>query len=662
MHAQNRIEPTAIPFLRGITGALVLLLFLFSFPVGSSFATNTTSSLQEMVVTASRVQELKRKTTTNIEVIQERDIELSSADTLGDLLAERGLGHFHKYPGVLTTIGIRGFRGEAHGNDLKGRVLVLLNGRRAGTGNVAKIMTENVEKIEIIRGPSSVQYGSAAMGGVINVITKQGKGDPSGFAQGELGSFDHEKASAGLSGAAGTFDFSGSYSRSNREDYTTADGEKYHNTGYEEKEHASLNLGYTFLPGNRIGVIYTGFDAEEVGDPQRLSQNDLDDYSDKKNESLDLIYDGSAQETPLSWKARYFTGKDENTWHDPVASNPGGAMGGDDGIPSSRDVDNQGAQAQASYSPGRYRITAGWDWVNYEVDSDYSGKYEYDNPSYFLLGKAGFLDKNLNLSAGLRFDQYEVEDQDENRDFDNQHTTPSLGIAWLPFESLKLRANYSEGFRMPPGNGVFGSEYHEPNPDLDPEEMQTYEAGIDFAYRSLNTSLTYFLNDFEDMIVSEEIGLWTYQYRNIGEATTSGLEGRFSWDAGPLLDLQWSFVPYGSFVYMTEYENERTGEDLPYVSDLTASWGLKIRDNQGFAGNLGFSYTGEQRITYPEDTQKGGFTVANLSLRQKILDAGKFGDLSLKGEIRNLLDKRYSHVEGYPMPGRSFYLGLRYNY
>jgi vitamin B12 transporter len=337
-------------------------------------------------------------------------------------------------------------------------------------------------------------------------------------------------------------------------------------------------------------------------------------------------------------------------------------MGGDDGTPDSRVVDNEGAQAQISYSPEPYRLTVGWDWVSYEVDSDYSGEHEYDNPSYFLLGKAGFLDRSLNLSAGLRFDQYKVEDQEGSQDFDDQHATPSLGLAWLPLNGLKLRANYSEGFRMPPGNGVFGSEYHQANPDLEPEEMRTYEAGIDVARHSLNTSLTYFYNDFNEMIVSQEIAPWTYQYKNIGKATTSGLEGRISYDLGPTLDWQWSLKPHGSFVYMTEYEDERTNEDLPYVSDLTASWGLKILDNKGFSGDLSFSYTGEQRITYPEDTQKSGFTVANLSLSQKIANTGDYGDLTLRGEVRNLLDKDYSYVEGYPMPGRSFFLEAKYRF
>jgi len=140
------------------------------------------------------------------------------------------------------------------------------------------------------------------------------------------------------------------------------------------------------------------------------------------------------------------------------------------------------------------------------------------------------------------------------------------------------------------------------------------------------------------------------------------LEGKLSYDLNTLISSKWSFVPYGSFVYMTEYQDEKTNKDLPQVSDLTASWGLRISDNRGFSGNLNFSYTGEQRITYPQDMQKGGFTVANLSLSQKIADIGKFGDLTLRGEVRNLLDKQYAYVEGYPMPGRSFYLGLRYTY
>ncbi|MBW2648890.1 MAG: TonB-dependent receptor, partial [Deltaproteobacteria bacterium] len=132
-------------------------------------------TMEEVVVTAGRVKEKKKEITTNATIIDEEEIKNSSATDLGDLLAEKGIGHIHKYPGISTSVGIRGFRTDATGVDLAGKVLILLNGRRAGTGNAAKIMTKNVERVEIIRGPASVQYGSAAMGGVVNVITKQGK-------------------------------------------------------------------------------------------------------------------------------------------------------------------------------------------------------------------------------------------------------------------------------------------------------------------------------------------------------------------------------------------------------------------------------------------------------------------------------------------------------
>lgn len=118
-------------------------------------AAETESSVQEMtdlVVTVSRKGESAAEISSNVTVIDSDYIELSPATDLGDLLAEAGVGHIHKYPGTLTSIGLRGFRTDSHGNDLDSHVLILINGRRAGTGNVAKILTDNIERGEILRG------------------------------------------------------------------------------------------------------------------------------------------------------------------------------------------------------------------------------------------------------------------------------------------------------------------------------------------------------------------------------------------------------------------------------------------------------------------------------------------------------------------------------
>ena len=630
------------------------------------------STMEEVVVTAGRVKEKKKEITSNVTIIDEEEIKMSSATDLGDLLAEKGVGHIQKYPGTSTSIGIRGFRTDATGVDLAGKVLVLIDGRRSGTGNVAKITTKNIERIEIIRGPGSVQYGSAAMGGVVNVITKQGRGKPTAFVEGTLGSYDYQESSVGFSGKYKTFDFSGSFTKDSRDDYDTAEGDKYNNTAYDDKNSASLNLGYEFLPGNRVRIIYTYFDADEVGNPGYLSQNDLDDYKDSSNDSVDLIYDGKTRNSLFSWKVRYFDGEDEEEWFNPVASNPDFW---DDGIPDKITVDFKGTQAQFSFHQHYLLLTAGFDWVNYETgDSKYSPKKtEYNDSAGFLLAKTKLLDQRLILSGGIRYDNYKVEVKagEGGTERDN-HTCPRAGIAYLLTDYLKVRANYGRAFRMPTAQQLAGdmmmwATRYVGNPDLDPEKSDTYEGGLDFFRDSFNLSLTYFYTDFDDKIESYVKPNGDTSYRNLGEAEIEGIEGSFSFDLGALFSWNYQVKPYVSVVYLPTYEDEETDEDLKYTSEYNISYGITVSDFSGFSANLNLAYTGEQDITdYEygtyETITKGGFTVANLTVSKKILSMNKYGSITLRGEIQNLFDKDYEYNQGYPMPGRSFFMGLRYDY
>jgi vitamin B12 transporter len=636
---------------------------LGTFPVGAADKKETLS-MDEMVVTAGRLPEAKRELTANVTVLDESEIKSSPARDLGELLAEKNIGAVRQQPGSLTTIGLRGFRTESHGNDLQGKVLILLNGRRAGTGNAAQIMTENIQRVEIIRGPASVQYGSAAIGGVINVITKQGQGKPSGFVRGKLGSYGYEKALAGMSGAANGFDFSGTVSRSSMDDYDTGDGTEYENTGYDRKDSGSLNLGYEFLPHNRVSLIYSGYYAHDVGSPNMIEAIDPNTSIDMSNESVDFVYDGRTKDNLWSWKARYFIGKDKYDYKDPT-------------YPYERETDQEGTQAQVSWNPGQYRLTAGFDWINYEIDSDLDPKKsEYDNPSYFLLGKATYFDDRLILSGGLRYDEFEVDIKEgQGGSEDDDHISPRIGLAYFLMDNLKLRTNYGQGFKMPTAEelaGNFVSSWGTPyqgNPDLDPETSETYELGLDWYPGALQAYLTYFYTDFEDKIEVVYTPQGSQTWKNIGEATVSGFEGELSYDVGTLFDCPWEIRPFINFTYLTEFEDEETNEDLLYTSDLNVSYGLSVADGKGLLARLNFSYVGDQDIDYYDPNtfaqtrmEKGGFTVADLTIQQRILDFNSYGDLSLRGEVRNLFDKDYSYVKGYPMPGRSFVLGMEYSF
>ena len=652
--------------LSSVTVLLVFMFFALPVPIFAQERSDTVT-MEEVVVTAGRVEEKKKEITSNITIIDEEEIKNSSARDLGELLTEKAIGHSHRYPGALNSVGIRGFRTETHGNDLEGRVLILVNGRRAGTGNTAKISTKNIERVEIIRGPASVQYGSAAMGGVINVITKQGKYKPAVFADGTLGSFGYKEGSAGASGKYKSFDFSASFTSDSKDDYNTASGEKFYNTGYNRKENCSLNFGYEFLPENRIGVIYSCYDADHVGASGYLSQNDLDDYKNSSNRAIDFIYDGGTPDGLFSWQARYFDGKDKDKWVDPTASNPDGW---DDGIPDEQKTDQKGAQAQVSYDQEYLLVTAGFDWVNYEIETTWDPKKsEYDNPAGFLMAKTRLFDKKFIITGGVRYDEYEVDMKGNGKKESDDHTSPRVGVAYLLTDAFKLRANYGEAFKMPSAKQlaadftVWGTHYVG-NPNLKPEKSGTYEGGLDFSYASFDSSLTYFHSDFKDKI--EDDGGWPDRtWKNVGKAEIEGVEGNLSYDVGCLFSWDYQVKPYVNFTYLTKYKDKEADEDLKYTSDLNVSYGITVSDLDGFSANLNFYYTGEQSITdyeggtYATITQ-GSFTFANLTISKRIFDFKECGGITLRGEIQNLFDKDCEHVQGYPMPERSFFLGLGY--
>ncbi len=637
------------------------------------------TTLDEVVVTASRNPEPVKEVASQMTVISEEEIAASPAHDLGELLAEKGAGTVRKYPGTSTSIRIRGFQSDSiNNNDLKSHILILLDGRRAGTGNLAKISTKNIERVEIIRGPGSVQYGTNAMGGVINVITKKGSGDFSAQLQSKIGSYGYNDNGFLLSGQQGNFDFSAGISRSTMDDYDTGSGEKFYNTGYDHIDSYSVNAGYAFLDTHRVGIIFTRYYVDEAGAPGYLNANDLDDTQDIAKHSFDLIYEGATSDRKYTWMTRYFWGKDKDIWSDPTASNP---LFYNDGIPHWDKTDQDGAQAQASMQLGTVKFTTGIDWLKYQTESFYSpNQTEYENYAGFLLAKIKFMDNKLILDGGMRYDAYEVElIQPTGVKADDSNITSSVGLSYLLSDSLRLRSHYGEAFIMP-GADQMGANYvsgwgtpYIGNPDLKPESSRTYEAGIDYSIGHIETSLNYFHTRFKDKIGSVSVGL-NQSWDNLGKAEIAGFEGGLSWDLGAFLGWSYEVKPYVNFVYLSKYDDLDNNEELAYTTDWTASYGISAGDYEGFSARLNFSYSGSQIIDDYETWEVGGysaplqtitlggFTVVDLTVSKKILDFTDFGSLTLTGEATNLFDKEYAYIKGYPMPGRSLFLGLAYNY
>ncbi|WP_300669923.1 TonB-dependent receptor [Desulfoluna sp.] len=633
----------------------------------------TDATLDEYVVSASRAKESVTEVAAAVTVIDAEAISNSSATDLGELLVEKGGVLVREYPGSLTSIGIRGVRTETHGNDLMGQVLILLDGRRVATGNAAKILTQNIERVEIIKGPGAVQYGSAAMGGVVNVITKTGEGKPSVFVEAKAGSYEYQEFGSGISGKSGRLDYSATVSRSEEGDYKTGAGKKYKNTGNDGILRASVNTGYELIRGHRLGLTYTLFDADKVGNPDGLEKNDLDDTKSSENNTLNFQYDGKNNSDTLSWTARYFNGTDKDTWLDPLASNPGNSMY-EDGKPYTAKTKNKGAQVQVAYDGDTLGFFTGVDWLDYDItNSQYNPKHTtYENIAGFALAKAKLFDNKLVLRGGARLDHYEVAVLDPvGRNEKDDHVTPSVGAIYNVNKVIKLRVNVAEAFRMPSAKELayeVASPYGNTvgNPDLDPEKSRTYEVGMDITKDGLKSSLTLFKSDYDDKIVTIKKGgdsTWT----NLGEATISGAELELSYAFEDIFG-GWELRPYATATHLLEFKDEETDKDLQYTSDTDVSAGISLTDLNGFYSDLSVSYLSSQDVVKwnpdwsKSDVTLPSVTVTNFTVSKRVLTTDKFGSLTLRGEVKNLFDEDAAYVLGYPIPGRRFFAGVTWTY
>ncbi|MCK5681031.1 TonB-dependent receptor plug domain-containing protein, partial [bacterium] len=363
--------------------------------------------LDEIVVTASRVEEALRDVAGQVVVIDADDIKNSSASFVDELLTEQGLGHIHKYPGSLSRVEIRGFLSPMSSEGFSSNILFLVNGRRAGTVNLAKIPVTNVERIEVIKGSASAIYGSEAMGGVINIITCMGSGKPSGSIGGLYGSDNLMRGTAKLQGEHQGFDFFLSGARESRDDYETVDDGEYENSAYDSSE-LNVTLGYTFLENHRLGVSYSRVDNWDIGNPGPIDRISFDQYSEKNLESLDIVYNGTAPEKGLSWKLRYYSVTSEDSFTYPSW---------DYGYyETEREIDSDGLQAQLIWQGVYQRLTIGDDWDEQEVDNrqkpsgtPWNVNGEYEDLGFYVEDKIFLWGDKLVISLGLRYDNYDLE-------------------------------------------------------------------------------------------------------------------------------------------------------------------------------------------------------------------------------------------------------------
>jgi len=647
-------------------------------------------TLDTVVVTAGRIEERARDVSRFVTVIPQEEIQKNQYQNMAGLLRNYGLQiDHHAANEAQGQVKIRGvFTSTLTNPGDQGGVLILVDGRRIGTNNINMIPMVNVERIEILRGPASAQYGSSAIGGVVNVITKRGTEKLEASVQAGAGSWDSYRGQGSMAWGQGPFDFSGGVSYLTRGNYYVGGNKKYPNTRVDDKIAYSFNTGFSFLEEHRIGATLLGVDALGLGSPNIFDGVDRKSFLDISSHSADFVYEGGYRAFGLAWKGRYFFGRENYT------TDYKGEPDMVEWFPSwlgprqsyTRMInDYQGAQGQLSFQKSILTLTGGVDWMYSDTSRRNRGfnmpatkeSLKNDNLGVFALATIALFDDRLFVNAGVRHDTYQVKAGGNKKNLEK--TVPSFGLAFHATDWLTLKGNYGESYRVPDAlavlgyqGGMYGSNTH-PNPDLKPEQATNWDLGFEINHNSLQIGLSYFETEHKKRIVrSFEGGAWLFQNAG-GKIWYKGFEGNMSYDIGEAFDWPVMLRPYVNFTALTERKASKgaiwgapeLGNRVPNVSDLEAAYGVNFAyPDIGFAADLRFTYMGHQYnmsdISY-EFERNGGKTIADLFLSQRIHSSDK-GTLSAFGEIRNIGDVRYAMTLGYPMPGRSFFAGLRYDF
>jgi vitamin B12 transporter len=622
----------------------------------AAFATDLTT-LEPVVVTATKIETPLSEVASSVTVITRQEIEDKQSNSVEevlrsvpglDVVRQGGLGQ-------QTSIFLRGANST--------HTLVLVDGIEINDPSnpgrsldFASLATDNIERIEIVRGPGSTLYGSDALGGVINIITRKGSGKPrvSLFAEG--GSFDTHQEKLSISGGNDLLNYSlvASFLES---DGISAAAERYGNSekdGYDRTTVAT-RLGLTPTDNFDIDFILRYIDSEA----------DLDTfagpYGDDPNNTFDsealylrvqsrliLLNDLWEQKLGFSLTDYERENRDET----------------DAAHPSDRSL--------TTYDSRLYKI----DWqhnlylhptntltvgVEYEKEeAQGSSVYVYADPSWNT--NDAFEKKSAETNGYYIQDQIKLWQDfvttlgvrvDDHQTFGSRLTYRITSSYLFRPTGTRIKGTYGTAFKAPTLAQLFeNSTYVLGNPELTPEKSRGWDIGLEQSLWDDRITLgaTYFENHFEDLINTFfSLDSFKYEYENVDEAQTKGIEVTAS--VRPVDDLTLS----ASYTY-TDTENRSTGKQLlrrpRHKYNVNANYRFLDAGNI----NLDIFYVGERDdldlYDWSKTTSLGAYTVVNLGLSYEINK-----HLKIHGRVENLFDEEYEEVNGFGTPGIAGYAG-----
>lgn len=601
---------------------------------------------EEIVVSATRIETPEEDSPATVDVVRSDDFEIKQTHRVADALREvPGLSVVQSGPpGSLTSVFTRGLRSEHTQVLLDG---IPINQGLQGAFNFGDLTTDNIDRIEIVRGPQSTLYGPRAMAGVIQIFTKRGNGDPNGEFSLEGGSNTTVRGTLTSSGSANQFDYSVSLNG------LTTDNERPNNQ--YRLWSGIANLGWSPNEQLRLSALIT-YSLADLGLPNTVSDpRPLDNFLTER-----WLIAPHLDFRPVEWWTHrlIFSYDEERQVNDPNFDGfvPGTIFVGPTRALFTRvTVDYQNDLKAASW----LTLTSGFFYSHVDAGEErpfflFGDKFisdETKETSAFLQASITPF-KDLNLAAGGRYDHF--------NQFGDVWTYRFAGSYLIAKTDTHFHASVATGFSPPSSQDTIFR--FNPNPAipleaLEPERNLGWDVGIEqrFGEGRVMIGLTYFHNDLSNVIGFNGL----FQTLNLGAAITQGIEAELR--VTPITDL----TILATYTYLDARNTS--------AEDITQLPGARLPRRPRNEAYFSASYLWAKKlrttieakfVNAREELNFGGpnFDIEDYAFVNVAAEYEINSCVAVFARINNLTDEQYSEVFGFPALGRTASAGFKVSF
>ncbi|HEB86730.1 MAG TPA: TonB-dependent receptor [Gammaproteobacteria bacterium] len=572
-----------------------------------------------VIVTATRTAETVDDSLASVSVITRADIEKSQAEDVIDLLRlQSGIDIARNGgPGASTSLFLRGTNSN--------QTLVLIDGVRASsttTGTFAwqHLNTSDIERIEIVRGPRAAQYGSDAIGGVIQIFTRKNK---TAHLRVMGGSYKTALIEAGIGGGDKIKYSLNATGRSSEGFSRTSQKSSSYNADKDGYRDQSLSGNILFPLAGKTSLKVSGWYSK--------SNVEYDAYgggygvSDNSNSTLDVRL---KNQTTAIWSQTLSAG-----------------LATDDSKDTSSSISR--IKSQRVMADWQHDLTLSQNSLLSLGLSTYTDRAS----NVSISGNNSRFDESITnnavfaiLQSSVRGNDFSLSARVDDHERFGKNNTGQAAWAYNPSQKLRVLASYGTAFRAPDINELYYPNYG--NPALNPEKSSTAELGLRY---QLDPHQKLRINAYHtritDMIQSVPIALYTYEATNIGKAKIDGLEIEHE-------------LTRGAWTLLSNFTLQKAIDDSD-KSDLLRrprqKLSMQLHRQLNKNGSIGMEWIYASARKDYGNVNLDAYNLVNLSARYPIHKG-----IWLDARLENLFDAHYQLVSNYNTPGRSLYIGINY--